>query len=176
MIGTGFRTDFALQGMGRATGLIIVLVLALTCCSGEKENGKPGEGSEVDQKSRKDCEKISKRNLECIGVLVSIVEKESRSIMAGVLNGVENSERTELKARMEQALESGKEDLTDTLRESLRKPFMNWCLRAAGDPEGQKLLDLALKCLEKPDCQTYGACFEEILALQRPEAESLQQK
>ena len=176
MTETGFRTDYAATfraGTAIATGLIVLLVFALTCCNRENETDKKAGLEEVDQKSRSDCERISKRNLQCIGVLVSIVEKESRSVMAAVIHDVADPERNHLEQRVNQALESGKEDLTNTLKESLRKPFMNWCLRAAGDPGQKKILDEALKCLEKPDCQTYGKCFEEILATQRSKADSL---
>jgi len=73
------------------------------------------------------------------------------------------SRRAALKKQMKLALAKHREDLKRTLAEALKKPFMNWCLRAAGDPDQKKLLKRTARCLKSPDCQTYGTCLEAVM-------------
>jgi hypothetical protein len=142
--------------------LLAVLVAASGCGKDEKKAQK-GEGDEGAGRYEEECEKIKKRNLQCLEVLVPLAQKRARQMLEKALAKVPEQRRALLRKKMEEAFSKQREELKETMRESLKKPFMNWCRRAAGDPEQKKVLEKATGCLDRTDCQSYGECVDELM-------------
>jgi len=143
---------------------VALLSMALYCCGGDPPQ-KRGEDDGIEQESKKACEQLSRKSLECVDVLVPIVEKSSHRLLESAVRRVDQSEQHKFRERVEKSMDKQKEKMKDILGESLKKPFMNWCLRAAGDPKEKEIFDSAVRCLKSPDCQTYGLCLEKIILL-----------
>ncbi len=145
-------------------GFFFVTLLSMTfyCCGGDPSEKRSG-GDGIEQESKKACERLSRKSRECVDVLVPIVEKASARLLEAAVSRVPEAEQHEFRERVEKAMDKQKEKMKETLGESLKKPFMNWCLRAAGDPEEKEIFDSAVRCLKSPDCQTYALCLEKII-------------
>ena len=142
----------------RVFAVISALIgLGLVCGGCGKDEGKEKKGSSTQSGRRAaQCKKVMKRNLQCLDVLVPLAQRQSQKMLAEAVAKVPEPQRVQLRAQIKKTMAVQRGELKKTLRHALKKPFLNWCRRAAEDPDQKKIFARTVRCLEQPDCQTYA--------------------
>ncbi len=122
-----------------------------------------GSRNETRARPPKACRRILDQDLRCLDAVAAMAQGRAQAFVRRLAADLPEAERTRIEQAMAKSLAERRSDLVQTLRESLKTSFLDWCARSVSDRKVAAQVQALELCTRHSDCARYADCLGRVL-------------